>query len=107
MADSSTFPVPAAVGSTSAGINAPWWALYAIAALILLIYAGTIIAVCALDNDTLRTSTIGSVPVVVMAAVNYFFGSSAGSAKKDDQNAAAISALAVSSPPAASGTSNA
>lgn len=81
----------------------PVWVLPGLAIIILLIYAGSLAAVCFLNNDTLRTSMFGSVPVVVMAAINYYFGSSAGSAKKDDQsavtNANAIAALATSTPP--------
>jgi hypothetical protein len=68
----------------------PWWNLTFLATLLLLIYAGTIAsAIFFLKNDTLVTSLLGSVPVTVMAAINYFFGSSAGSAKKDDAQAVA------------------
>jgi ABC-type transport system involved in cytochrome c biogenesis permease subunit len=70
--------------------------------MVLLIYAGVLVAVFFLPNDTLRTNLYGSVPIVVMAAVNYYFGSSAGSAKKDDMSAAkdtaTIAALANSAP---------
>lgn len=63
---------------------APWWNLMFLAGLLLVIYGGTIAAaVFWLDNDTLKTSLLGSVPVTVMAAINYFFGSSSGSAAKD------------------------
>ncbi len=63
----------------------PWWVLPGLAAMILVIYAGALLLACTLvNNDTLRTSMLGSVPVVVMAAINYFFGSSAGSDKKSD-----------------------
>ena len=62
----------------------PWWALPGLAVIILLIYAGALVAVCFLNNDTLRTSFFGSVPVVVMTAINYFFGSSQGSDRKSD-----------------------
>lgn len=64
---------------------APWWGLHFLAGWLLTIYAGTVAAaVFWLDNDTLRTGILSSVPPVVMAVINYFFGSSAGSAKKDD-----------------------
>jgi hypothetical protein len=80
----------------------PWWALPGLAVIILTIYAGGLVAVCFLNNDTLRTSYFGSVPVVVMTAINYFFGSSAGSDKKSDtiavDSAAKSAALAVSTP---------
>lgn len=80
----------------------PAWVLPGLAIIILFIYAGSLVAVCFLNNDTLRTSMFGSVPVVVMAAINYYFGSSAGSAKKDDAsaaaNATAMAALTTSAP---------
>lgn len=80
----------------------PWWALPGLAVIILLIYAGGLVAVCFLNNDTLRTSYFGSVPVVVMTAINYFFGSSAGSEKKSDaivsDSANKSAALALSTP---------
>lgn len=80
----------------------PWWALPGLAVIILAIYAGALVAVCFLANDTLRTSFFGSVPVVVMTAINYFFGSSAGSEKKSDviatDSANKSAALASSTP---------
>jgi hypothetical protein len=91
MADSLT-PVPTLVPVM------PWWVLPGLATIILIIYAGSLVAVCMLANDTLRTSMFGSVPVVVMAAINFFFGSSNGSQKKDDTIAAASGALATSVP---------
>lgn len=80
----------------------PWWALPGLAVIILAIYAGGLVAVCFLGNDTLRTSYFGTVPVVVMTAINYFFGSSAGSERKSDtiatDSAAKSAALAISTP---------
>lgn len=70
--------------------------------MVLLIYAGVLVAVFFLPNDTLRTNLYGSVPIVVMAAVNYYFGSSSGSDKKSDtiasDSAAKSAALAASAP---------
>ena len=90
---------PVAVQPTPA---LPAWTLPGLASLILLIYAGVLVAVFFLPNDTLRTNLYSSAPIVVMAAVNYFFGSSAGSAKKSDtiatDSAAKSVALANSAP---------
>ena len=80
----SALPPAVQVGQSPLPPTTPTWVLPGLAVIILLIYAGALVAVCMLNNDTLRTSFFGSVPVVVMTAVNYYFGSSAGSARKDE-----------------------
>ena len=50
------------------------WTLPVLAIIVLLIYAGVLVAVYFLQNDTLRVAIYGSVPLVVTQVINYFFG---------------------------------
>ena len=86
-------PVP--VASPIAPTPVPVWTQPVIAILVLLIYAGVLVAVFFLQNDTLRVAIYGSAPLVVNQVINYFFGSSSGSAKKSDTIAADSAAKSV------------
>ena len=77
----------------------PWWVLPGLATLLLLIFAGALVASCYLDDKTLRTQMFTGALTLATGAAGYFFGSSAGSQKKDDQIARSTAALAVSTPP--------
>ena len=79
----------------------PWWILPSLALLILLIFAGALVASCFVGDSTLRTTMFTAAVTLATGAVGYYFGSSAGSQKKDDQIARSTAALAVSTPPTA------
>ena len=89
--------------------GAPWWVLPGLAAMILTIFGGALVASCFIGNDTLQTQMFTGAFGLATAAVAYFFGSSKGSqdkdatmaastAKKDDTIQANSAALAVSTP---------
>lgn len=76
--------LPPAVPPADPKPSLPWWVLPSLGASVLLIYAGSIIASCFIDNDTLRTTMFTSVITLASSVVAYYYGSSAGSAKKDE-----------------------
>lgn len=77
---------------------APWWALYALAAAVLAVFAAALgAAYIAGDEKLAENLSIGALGAMTMA-LGYFFGSSQGSQKKDETIAAQGAALAVSAP---------
>ena len=62
----------------------PWWVLPGLSVMALSIFAGALVAVCFMNNDTLRTAMFTATITIASTAVNYFFGSSSGSVKKDE-----------------------
>lgn len=88
----------------------PWFVLPSLAALVLLIYAGTLVASCFFADNTLRNMMFGSSPPMAMFVLGYFFGNSVGKVSSDAAAAATSikqaetiaeqgKALAVSAPP--------
>ena len=66
----------------------PWFVLPSLAAMVLLIYAGTLVASCFFADNTLRNMMFGSSPPMAMFVLGYFFGNSVGMAKRDEVAAA-------------------
>lgn len=64
--------------------QAPWWVLPGLAAVVLAIFSGALVASLFVGNETLQTTMFTAAVAMAGTAVGYFFGSSAGSAKKDD-----------------------
>lgn len=64
--------------------QAPWWALYALGAFVLAIFAGGLVASFAWGNDTQRTTMLTAAVTLAAGVAGYFYGSSKGSDKKDD-----------------------
>jgi hypothetical protein len=94
----------AATAALTPTAHLPWWILPSLAIVLLLIFAGALVASCFLDDKTLRTQMFTGALTLATGAAGYFFGSSAGSQKKDDQIARSTAALAVSTPPVATVT---
>lgn len=69
---------------------APWWALYALAAGVLVTFGGAMVASFALGDNTLSTTMATGALTLASLAVGYFFGSSEGSAKKSETLAKAV-----------------
>lgn len=67
----------------------PWWVLPGLAAGVLLIFAGALIASCFVANATLQVQMFTAATALSGTAVGYFFQSSAGSARKTEIAAAA------------------
>ncbi len=79
--------------------NLPWWVLPSLAAAVLAIFAGGLVASCFVGDGTLRTTMFTAAVTMATGVVAYYYGSSAGSAKKDETIAANSTALAASTPP--------
>lgn len=82
--------------------NLPWWVMPGLAAIVLAIFAGALIASCFLADNTLRTQMFTGAFGLATAVVAYFFGSSVGEKRKDDaaavDSAKKTDALASSAP---------
>jgi hypothetical protein len=88
----------------------PWWVLPGLAAGVLLIFAGALVASCFFDDATLKTQMFTAASALGTMVVGYFFGSSEGSRRKDEAVVAAAKiatarpdqapvAIAVNNPP--------
>jgi hypothetical protein len=76
----------------------PWWVVPTLSYLILLIFAGALVASCVMGNDTLRTQMFSATVALATVAVSFYFGSSKGSQDKDATIAAQGASLATSIP---------
>lgn len=76
----------------------PWWVLPGLAGVILVIFAGALVASCFVGDGTLRTAMFTAAVTLATTAGGFYFGSSNGSQRKDDTIAAANVALAQSTP---------
>jgi hypothetical protein len=90
-------PVPPPV-ATPPGPPLPWWVVPTLSYLILLIFAGALVASCVMGNDTLRTQMFSATVALATVAVSFYFGSSKGSQDKDATIAAQGASLATSIP---------
>lgn len=64
--------------------QAPWRALYLLAGVVLLIFAGALVAAYLTGNKELASNLSIAAATAAAGALAYFFGSSAGSQKKDE-----------------------
>lgn len=69
----------------------PQFVLPFLATMVLLIYAGTLVASCFFADNTLRNMMFGSSPPMAMFVLGYFFGNSIGKVKQDETAAAVTS----------------
>ncbi len=92
MSESDPFPLPVNPPPAEPSLaHAPWWMLPGLGAMVLVIFAGALVASCFMNNDTLRTQMFAIAGAGFTTALGFFFGSSAGSQKKDDALAAKAS----------------
>jgi len=77
----------------------PWQVLPALGLVVLLIFAGALIASCYLGDDTLRTQMFTGAYGLATLVLGYFFGSAIGSKGKD----ATIAAMAAAAPATTNG----
>lgn len=73
----------------------PWYVLPGLAAMVLVIFAGTLVASCFFADTTLRTTMFTGAFSIAVTVVGFYFGSSSGSQKKDETISNATAALAV------------
>lgn len=76
----------------------PWWILPGLGALVLMIFAGAVVASCFIGNETLQTTMFTAAVTMAGGVVAFYWGSSQGSQKKDETIAQANAALAQSAP---------
>ncbi len=61
-----------------------WWVKPALAFSLILVFAGTLVAVLWIKNDTLQTTMFTTAGAAFLTAVGFYFGGAASGAKKDD-----------------------
>lgn len=64
--------------------GSPWWVAPGLGLATMLIFAGTLIATCFLDDKSLQAAMFGMAGASAGQVMQYFFGSSSGSQRKDD-----------------------
>ena len=76
----------------------PWWVVPSLAAGVLLIFAGALVASFIWADSTLRTTMATGALALATSAGGFYWGSSASSQKKDETIAQAAQDLAQSKP---------